>query len=147
MYPESVVQYINLGKAYFYIFPFKTKYVEEGKKFLRGFFSATKVNIYLFRSNTHVQSILVRGSRPRSKNSFFLRKGKLPPKKFIMKTRLNSLPSEFGSSSDDTGRKLIKSTTIISFNTLSAIFEAAFFQSARAHHCYAADVSVFEKFK
>ena len=94
-----------------------------------------------------MSSPLARSSRPSRKNAFFRREEKLPEKNFIMKIRYDSLPSEFGSSSDDTGRKLIKSTTIISFNNLSAIFEAAFFQSARAHHCYAADVSVFEKFK
>ena len=102
----------------------------------------------IFFSQTHMSSpFWCAAHDPEAKIHFFSERENCPPKKFIMKTRLNSLPSEFGSSSDDTGRKLIKSTTIISFNTLSAIFEAAFFQSARAHHCYAADVSVFEKFK
>ena len=86
MYPESVVQYRNLGKAYFYIFPFKRKYVEEGKNSPAFFFPLQKLTSIFF-TETHMSSPLARGSQPSSKNAFFLREEKLPEKIFIMKTR------------------------------------------------------------
>ena len=81
MYPESVVQYRNLGKAYFYIFPFKRKYVEEGKNSYAFFFPLQKLTSIFF-TETHMSSPLARGSRPSSKNAFFSPRGKIARKNF-----------------------------------------------------------------
>ena len=56
------------------------------EKILTRFFSATKINIYLFHWNTHVQSIGARLTTLQQKCIFFSEE-KLPEKIFIMKTR------------------------------------------------------------
>ena len=76
----------KLGQSLLLHFPFKRKYVEEGKNSFAFFFPLQKLTSIFF-TETHMSSPLARGSQPSSKNAFFLREEKLPEKIFIMKTR------------------------------------------------------------
>ena len=67
--------------------PLKENMLKKEKILPRFFFFPLQKLTSIFYTETHMSSPLARGSRPSSKNAFFLREEKLPEKIFIMKTR------------------------------------------------------------